>query len=82
MTLQEFWRHLQLGGTTAQGWTYQLSDDGRLHIHSPNAENDKFYITKDTVESYFNKLQNGMDPRDFSYHHSAWFRRIYDHIVR
>ena len=82
MTLQDFWKHLQAGGKTAQGWTYHVSADERLHINSPDARNCKFYITKDTVDSYFKKLRNGMDPRDFSYHHSAWFRRVYEHIVK
>jgi hypothetical protein len=82
MTLQDFWKHLRAGGKTDQGWTYRVSADGRLHINSPDAENDEFYITEHTVDSYFKKLQDGMDPRDFSYHHSAWFRRVYEHIVK
>jgi hypothetical protein len=82
MTLQDFWKHLRAGGKTAQGWTYHVSADGRLHISSPRARNQKFYITKETVDSYFKKLQDGMEPRDFSYHHSAWFCRVYQHIVK
>ena len=82
MTLQDFWRHLRAGGRTGQGWTYHVSADGRLHINSPDAENDKFYITKHTVDRYFKKLQDGMDPSDFSYHHSVWFRRVYEYILR
>ncbi len=82
MTKQDFWKYLRLGGKTAQGWTYHVTHDERLHIKSLDAENEKFYITKHTVDLYFNKLKDGMDPRDFSYRHSAWFRRVYEHIMK
>ncbi len=80
MTLQEFWKHLRNGGETAQGLTYRVTSDGKLHINSPGARNQEFYIAKSTVDRYFKKLQDGMNPLDFSYHHSAWFRRVYEHI--
>jgi len=81
MTLQEFWSHLNAGGITDQGWEYNVIGDGRLHINSPDAQNDRFYISSGTVENYFNILQDGMDPREFAPRYSAWFRRVYEHIV-
>jgi hypothetical protein len=81
MTLKDFWKHLHSGGETRQGLTYRVLQNGKLHIKSPRAKNDKFYISKEKVDRYFNTLQGGMDRADFSYHHSAWFRRVYEYIV-
>lgn len=81
MTNTDFWKELKKGGKTVKDYEFEVVPDGRLRIQSPKAAKE-FFISADKVDEYFEKLSKGMNPTDFSSKHSAWFRNVYDEIIK
>jgi len=82
MQFEEFWNTLCKGGKTAEADKFNVVNNDKLHIRSPGNTNLNYYITKNTVQRYFEEDIPIMGETKFRQKRSSYFYNIYRHIIR